>query len=164
MPVRLYEHKLRRELYRKNTTFSKNIRFLRLAHGYNQGEIADHFHIARSTYYAMEHGGSPPHIGLAIQIADFYNVNLDYLISFDIAEQLLALIRPEREDVDGIKFIEKWLTLSQAGREQIVNEMKQIYDEEKRYRRFPWKYVDPIDTKRFEGYYRPKFHRKEVKK
>ena len=138
MPVRLYDHHLKRELYRKNNTFHRNVRFLRLVHGYSQDKLADQFHMARSTYHAMENGGSPPHFDLASEIADFYNVNLNYLISYDIAAQLLALIQPEREDVNAMIFIEKWLQLSTSGREQITNEINQIYEGEKKYHKFPF--------------------------
>ncbi|MDO5414543.1 MAG: helix-turn-helix transcriptional regulator [Bacillota bacterium] len=144
MSVRLYDHQLKRDLYRRNVTFHKNVKFLRLAHGYSQEEMAKQFHLARSTYNALERGGSPPHFDLALAIADFYNINLDYLISYDITEQLLAMIRPECEDVNALIFIEKWLTLSVSGREQMAGDIRYLYEQEKKYNKFPWKYVDSI--------------------
>lgn len=144
MAVRLYEHKLKRELYRQNKTIHKNLRFLRLVYGYSQIEIADRFHLGRSTYHAMEHYGRIPDFDLLCEMADFYHIGVDYLISFDISRQIMAMLDPEKDDINAIEFMKKYLTLSRAGMEQIKNELEEIYTGEKQHNSFPWKYVDPM--------------------
>ena len=81
--------------------------------------------------------------GIAI-LSFIIAVIIAIIISYDITEQLLAMIRPECEDVNALIFIEKWLTLSVSGREQMAGDIRYLYEQEKKYNKFPWKYVDSI--------------------
>lgn len=144
MAVHLFDHKLKRELYRQNKTINKNLRFLRLVFGYSQEELAENFHMGRSTYHSYEHGYKMPDYELVCYIADFYNIGVDYLVSIDITEQMVGLLSPERKDANAIEFLKKYLELSRGGRDQIKEELEEIYTGEQKYNSFPWKYADTI--------------------
>lgn len=140
MATRIKENQIRRELYRKNTTLSKNVRLLRLLHGYSQQDMADALHISRTTYFGLEYGGKTPDFKAACELADFYNINLDYLISYDITEQLLSLLQVDQKDTNALNFITKYLSLSYSGRDQMKTAIEELKKCEDTYRTFPWKY------------------------
>ncbi len=140
MVVRVKANQLKRNLYRRNTTTSKNIRLLRIITGKRQQEVADHLHLSRSAYYSMETGRKPPDFEMLSVLSEYYNVNMDYLLSFDIAEQMLNMLRVDQGEINAINFIERYSALSRTGKEHVQKEIMKIRKYEKKYNKFPWDY------------------------
>lgn len=144
MAVRIDENQLKRELYRENTTLARNIRLLRILHGYNQQDMCDFLHLSRTSYFSFECGCRTPDFEVVCDIADFFNISLDYLVSFDIAQQLLNLLNVDHEDTNALVFIKKYLSLSHSGRKQINDAVQKLKYCESTYNYFPWKYENSI--------------------
>lgn len=64
------------------TIISERLQHLRLTHGYTQTELARTVGVTRRAVYAWEHDKCPeiPHL---IQLAQFYQVSIDYLLGVD---------------------------------------------------------------------------------
>lgn len=58
----------------------KRLRELRLEKGLNQIDIANMLGVERSTYGKYETGDSSPDYEKLIQLSDFYQVSIDYLL------------------------------------------------------------------------------------
>lgn len=56
---------------------------LREKGGYSQQQLADYLHLSRSTIEMYEHGKRDPNTETKEAIADFFNVNMDYLFGRD---------------------------------------------------------------------------------
>lgn len=144
MATRIKENQIRRELYRKNDTLSKNVRTLRILHGYTQEEMSQYLHMSRTAYFGLECGGRTPDFRVVCDLSDFYDISLDYLVSFDISEQLLSMLKADREDINAVSFVKRYLSLSHSGRTQINNAVHELKKCEDTYNKFPWKYENSI--------------------
>ena len=58
----------------------ERIRNLRIDGGYTQKQIAEYLHIKQNTYSLYEIGVLNYPIDVLIQLADFYDVSVDYLL------------------------------------------------------------------------------------
>lgn len=58
---------------------SERLKELRAKKGYSQAELADKLHVSKSTISMIEAGSRKPSYELMEQLADFFNVSLDYL-------------------------------------------------------------------------------------
>lgn len=63
--------------------FSQRLRDLRTQRGYSQSELATKLNLSKSTISMLEVGSRKPSIEVMQQIADFFNVDLDYLLGKD---------------------------------------------------------------------------------
>ena len=66
---------------------SERLKELRAKKGYSQAELADKLHVSKSTISMIEAGSRKPSYELMEQIADFFNVSLDYLRGEDDKSQ-----------------------------------------------------------------------------
>lgn len=149
MSNRIHENKLKKDLYKENLTVSKNIKFLRLIYGYSQQEISDMLRMSRGAYVKMENGGKQLDFEILAALSDFYDVDITYLVSYDICDQMLNMIRVDQEAVRASSFIESFFHLSRNGKEQIRSVVYEIAEHEKEFKRFPWnneKYNELYDT------------------
>lgn len=140
MKNRIHENKLKKDLYRSNTTTSKNLRFLRLVYGYTQQEMANVLGLSRSAYYAIECGSRQMSFETLCALSDFYEIDMNYLVTLDICEQILNMIKADQERVRASVFLDRYFALSRCGKEQIREEIFGIYEHESRFRKFPWNY------------------------
>lgn len=87
---------------------SKRLRELRTLKGLNQSDIADLLKVERSTYGKYETGDSSPDYGKLVQLANFFNVNIDYLLGrTDIKTPVEAILEHQNKNLDpAIKEIE----------------------------------------------------------
>lgn len=145
MTERIHEHQLKRKLYRSNTTVCNNIRLLRIICGYTQMEIASLLKLSRSAYFAIEIGKKLPDFDMLNTLSEFYDVDIDYMVSFDIAGQMLNMIRVDHAETKATRFIERYFTLSHKGRCHIREEIYRMKACEDKYKRFPWKYDERPD-------------------
>jgi len=60
--------------------YGEILKHLRKNKGMSQQEIADKFHIDRSTYAKYETTQSQPNFETLIRIADYFDVSIDYLL------------------------------------------------------------------------------------
>lgn len=58
----------------------ENIRSLRIDNGYTQKAVAEYLNVKQNTYSQYEIGVLNYPIEVLIQLADFYNVSVDYLL------------------------------------------------------------------------------------
>ena len=142
MVKRIDENQLKRALYRSNTTVCSNIRLLRIICGYTQIELADLLCLSRSAYFAIEIGKKLPDFDMLKTLSEFYDVDINYLISFDIAEQMLNMIRGDHAETKATRFMERYFTLSRKGRKQIESEIYKMKSYEDKFKKFPWKYEE----------------------
>lgn len=59
----------------------ENLFNIRVDLDYSQSYVSDMLHIDRSLLSKYEHGTSIPSLSTLIQLANFYNVSIDYLLS-----------------------------------------------------------------------------------
>lgn len=138
MSKRIHENKLKKDLYKQNTIVSKNLKFLRLICGYSQQEISDLLCLSRGAYFKIESGGKMPDFEALALLADFYKVNIDYLVSYDICAQVLNMIRGDNEMLKATTFLERFFSLSRSGKEQIKSAVFEMAEYEKGFKCFPW--------------------------
>lgn len=61
-------------------SFALRIRELRQEQRMTQQELADTFSVRVRTYQGYEYGESHPDVAKLVEIADYFNVSLDYLM------------------------------------------------------------------------------------
>lgn len=64
--------------------FAQRLRELRTKKGYSQSELAHKLNVAKSTVSMLEVGSRKPSMDMMQLIADFFNVDLDYLLGKEI--------------------------------------------------------------------------------
>jgi len=138
MSNRVHENHLKKDLYKLNTTASKNIKFLRLICGYSQQEMADVLMLSRTAYFKVENCAKPLDFKMLAFLSDFFKVDLAYLVSYDICDQVLNMIRGDQESVKATTFLENFFSLSRSGKEQIRDIIFEMAEYEKEFNRFPW--------------------------
>lgn len=80
-----------------------NLKELREQKKLKQKEIAEILHIAPSTYGGYELETSEPNINTLIQLADYYDVSLDYLVGREYYNGIGYLSDQQRLAVNKIK-------------------------------------------------------------
>lgn len=140
--ARIEENKLRKDMYQAHKFIAKNLRLLRTLYNIRQNDIADYLHISRSCYCKLEAGGKVPDFETIYLLSLLYDVSLDYLLSFDITEQLLSMLRINRDETQTIRFLEKYLQLSHSAKGEIQKRVAELTEQEEDYNKFPWRYGD----------------------
>lgn len=140
MVVYVKERRLRKEMYQAHKFIAKNIKLLRNISGLTQEQISELLHMSRSCYCNMESGKKVPDFESIYVLSRFYNISLDYILAFDIAEQMLSLLRMDRSETEALHFIERYLKLSHGSKEQIRMRIGELVEEERQFNNFPWDY------------------------
>lgn len=133
-------NKLKKKMYRAHTIIAKNIRMLRLLNGYTQDQLCEVLHMSRAAYACLERGGKLLDYETLFTLSKFYNIKLEYIISFDISEQMLALICVNREEISAESFITKYLMLSYRSQHHIRKRITDLKAFECSCNIFPWDY------------------------
>lgn len=63
----------------KNVLLSKNIKYLRKKTRLDQQQLADKLNVSRSTLTCWENGIRTPKINKIVEIANFFDVNMDII-------------------------------------------------------------------------------------
>ena len=80
-------------------SFGKRLRKLRKNRGLTLTQMADKFHKTKATFSAYENNKRKPSIDLVAELADFFNVSIDYLMGkTDMKEDKTDDIRKAIED------------------------------------------------------------------
>ena len=96
---------------------------LREERGYSQQQLADSLHLSRSTIEMYEHGKRDPNTETKEAIADFFNVNMDYLFGrekISPADSGEILVKDERILLD------MYRSLNAAGKRRIIEYAEMI--------------------------------------
>lgn len=100
--------------------FKTRLKELRTSKGLSQQAVAEHFIVTQQSIYKYEHGLSEPDILMLIDMADFFDVSVDYLVGrSDIPahyEQITiteTITQPER------RLLEYYRRLSQRSQEAV---------------------------------------------
>lgn len=106
-------------------TFGKRLQELRNEKGLGLGDLANKFNKSDSTFSAYENGRRSPNIELVRELADYFNVSIDYLLGkSNIKNNPNELIKEALENDP--ELYEFWNTLSQ--REELQLLFKQTRD------------------------------------
>lgn len=138
--MRVEANKQRKELYRAHKLVGKNIRLLRNVRGISQEKIADMLHMSRSCYSALENGSKIPDFITVYTLSKFYDVDLDYLLSFDISAHIHSLLKDRQHRIESLHFINRYLKLSYGAKMQISERIDDLLEQEKDFNNFPWDY------------------------
>ena len=144
--MRIEAHKRRKEMYQAHKHIARNLRLLRYIKGLSQEETASLLHMSRSCYCQLENGSRMPDLITVYEISRLFDVSLDYLLSFDMTEHLLSLLKHDRNDLQAQHFISKYLKLSHGARAQITTRIKRLLEQEKEFNLFPWNYDTDKET------------------
>lgn len=111
--------------------FHERFKQLREEKGYSQQMLADKLSISRSTVGMYESGAREPNFELLEEIADFFNVDMDYLIGKSTIKRKIPVLQK-----DGIQkespaltaeekeFLNLFETASQEAREFVISTLK----------------------------------------
>lgn len=116
-----------------NDVMAKNLRFLRGLFEYSQQEIADILQISKASYRAMEIGKTNITFETLYSLANFYGIQLGYIISFDISAQLIDLLQIKDNENNLLAFLENFSRLSAGEKEDIKSDIKKLLEYEKKY-------------------------------
>ncbi len=129
-------------MYKAHKLIARNLRLLRNIRGLSQERVADLLNMSRSCYSALENGAKIPDFITVYTLSEFYGVNLDYLLAFDISEHLLSLLRADRRSLDSFSFLDGYMKLSYGARLQIRDRIDALLREERSFNYFPWDYEE----------------------
>lgn len=142
MVVYKKERRLRKEMYQAHKYIARNPKLLRNINGLTQEYVSGLIHMSRSAYSNLEGGRKMPDFETVYILSRFYNISLDYLLAFDIAEHMLSLLRIDRRETEALYFMERYLKLSHGAKKHIRVRVQQLLDEEQGFIWFPWDYGD----------------------
>ncbi len=140
--MRVQENKRRKEMYQAHKHIARNLRLLRYIKGISQEQAAKLFHMSRSCYCHLESGAKVPDLITIYRISEYFDVSLDYLLSFDITDHILSLLKRDETELEAQNFIEKYLKLSHGARQQINTRIESLADKEHGSNLFPWDYSE----------------------
>ena len=118
--------------------FQNIFRQLRIASGLTQNEMAEKIGISRSTIGMYETGAREPDFETLEKIADFFNVDTDYLLGR--SKKILDMTRAQLENQEGLMFdgdpaspeaIESIISAMQIGMELAKKKNKEKYTPKK---------------------------------
>ena len=129
-----------KELYKAQRYIAGNLRLLMHLNGLSQEQTAAQLNISRSCYASLERGTRIPDFLTIQAIADVFDVSLDYLLTFDITEHVLSLLRRNHSKMDAYTFAEGYLRLSYGARKHIQDKVTGLAEREDAFYMFPWDY------------------------
>lgn len=138
--MRVEKHKHRKEMYQAHKYIAKNLRLLRYIKGLSQEQTAEMLHMSRSCYCHLESGSKVPDLVTICQISEFFDISLDYLLTFDITHHLLSLLKRGNNELEAHRFMEKYLQLSHGAKQQIRSRIEHLMEYENEFNLFPWDY------------------------
>lgn len=108
----------------------KNLRKLREQKGLSQQKLAEKFSISQQAVYKYENGLSEPDIQTLMQLADYFNTSVDYLIDYTASPDIEHVILNIQLSTKDMKFLKKYLTLTQHQKAVIQDMVDCLTDKE----------------------------------
>lgn len=137
------DNKINKEQHQVSNILANNLRLLRYIKGVSQEKLAVELHMSRSCYNYLENGAHLPDFITLCQISEYYNVSLDYMLTFDISKHIMSIIAKDKTETEALIFINKYMRLSQGGKAQVRKRIKSLKRMEEEFSFFPWKYDNP---------------------
>ena len=125
-----------RNLYKGSNFIADNLRILRILNNMTQEDVANELGCSRSAYAKLESGLKFANFPILYKLSLFYNVDLDYLVYFNITAHLLSLIQRTSISIDPLDFAESYSKLSEAAKSDINKRMQAILEHEKEFNVF----------------------------
>ncbi len=114
----------------ERSPFSIRLIGLRKARNMTQADMAEKLGIMnRSTYTCYETGTSTPNIATLCQIADIFNVNLDYLLGRAATVEDGEKIGEALDPVEETQLVERYRLLTEHQRQIVFDMMKEFTKE-----------------------------------
>lgn len=109
------------------SNFHIRVKELRMSRKLSQQELADYLKISKSSVNMYERGEREPGLDLLEEIADFFNVDMDYLIGkSNISQSHLIQATGNQRTIEFIKLFEK---LTSEQQDLIIKQIKGILSE-----------------------------------
>lgn len=90
----------------------KNLKFLRNQKNLSQQKLAEYLHVSQQSIYKYEHNITSPDIETLINMADFFDTSVDYIIGHsDISHKIEPTIKTDLND-DELILIENYRKLT----------------------------------------------------
>lgn len=100
------------------SNFSKTLKQLRMKNDMTQAQLAERLGISGSSVSMYERGEREPDFETQELIADFFNVDMNYLMGYNTEMPPLQISRDISED--GIRIAEKASLLSEEDRQKVL--------------------------------------------
>jgi len=111
----------------ERSPFSIRLIGLRKARNMTQADMADKLGIKnRSTYTCYETGTSTPNSATLCQIADIFNVSLDYLLGRVATVEDSGSLGDKLDPAEELQFLERFRLLSEHQRRIVTDMMKEF--------------------------------------
>lgn len=104
---------------KRTTMFHKNLSVLRQFRGKSQQAVSEALGIKRSTYAGYERGEVEPRLAMLIQMADYFQVSLDFLLREDLEVQPKEAFQNQDASIRNRNFRVLAITTDEEGYEQI---------------------------------------------
>lgn len=110
--------------------FGERLRFLRTRKGLSQLEFAKQIKISKSSVNMYERGEREPSFEVLETIADYFNVDLDYLLGKTDCENKNRILIEPRFEITNIErsIIEKFRRLDDRGQSAVINVLEHEYN------------------------------------
>lgn len=106
------------------SNFHIRVKELRMSRKLSQQELADYLKISKSSVNMYERGEREPGLDLLEEIADFFNVDMDYLIGkSNVSQSHLIQTTGNQRTIEFIKLFEK---LTSEQQDLIIKQIKGI--------------------------------------
>lgn len=90
----------------------KNLKFLRNQRNLSQQKLAESLHVSQQSIYKYEHNITSPDIETLINMADFFNTSVDYIIDYTDIPQKAEPATETNLNKDELELITKYRKLT----------------------------------------------------
>lgn len=105
-----------------------NLKQLRLQKGLSQQALADKLDISQQSVYKYENQITEPNIDMLKNIANFFDISVDYLIGYSSCRHKIEEVQETDLNNDELSLIQKYRSLSPSSRDvlhNLINELLQ---------------------------------------
>jgi hypothetical protein len=81
-----------------------------------------------------------PDLEILHRISNYYDIDLMYLVCFDMKKHLLDILFRSNHTVPSEIFISQYMELSGGAKLQVRNRLRELIDAEKEFNLYPWNY------------------------
>lgn len=108
-------------------TFSERLKEIREENGYTQQELAETLHLTPSSVSHYENGTRQPNVEILIEMANYLDISIDYLLGFSIANIPPSQMKKSYyKSLENGKLIERLLRLDTNHRQILISVLKCI--------------------------------------
>lgn len=94
-----------------------NLKKLRLAKGLSQQALADQLQISQQSVYKYENDITEPNIDMLKELADFFDVSIDYLTGHSSCMHKIEKVKETELNEDELTLIQNYRTLPASSRQ-----------------------------------------------